>query len=407
MLSWEEFLMKHGTSSSWICAVLVAFFVTGCGSPSATSTPTQAPTEHPADQNALRGAEPNAQRGKVEVVSIPAPALANNAFKEPARQEIAVYLPPSYEGSKQRYPVVFYLTGMGVKLASARGYPLIQAGADHLLTTRKMREMIVVTVSGFNTLGASLYVNSPINGDWEDFVVRDVVRYVDSHYRTLTTAASRGISGHSMGGYGAFQLAMHHPDIFGAVYSLSPAVFDAHGLADSSMFASPEVINSVLDMIDAVARLPQEQAQAAFLKEYAHASAAVQMTLAYGAAFSPAPDGKPPYVAYPYHRSAGQLIQDPAIWSRWDSGWGGLDEKIQRYAANLRKLKAIGIEYGELEESTWLPRGCEYLSHRLAVAGIPNSLLTFKGTHYSQLDQRIEGFMLPFFAEKLDFAGPQ
>jgi S-formylglutathione hydrolase len=386
-----------------IIAGLLGLLLAGCGSQAANRTATPAPTAPAAQANVSHTAVPTMAPGKVDLVKIPAPSLAKNVFREPAQLEIAVYLPPSYAGTDRRYPVVYYLTGMGVKLASERGYPLVQAAADHLLAGGKMPEMILVTVSGFNTLGASLYVNSPVNGNWEDFVAQDVVSYVDSHYRTLAAAASRGISGHSMGGYGALNLAMKHPDVFGAVYSLSPALLDSKGIGATQMFADQDVINTVLDRIEAIAKLPPAQAQGEFFKQYAQASPAVQMTFAYGAAFAPAPDGKPPYIEYPYRRSAGQLAQEPEIWAEWESGWGRIDEKVRRYAANLRELRGIGVEYGELDENTWIPGGCAYLSDQLTAAGIPNSLQSFKGTHYSQLPQRIEGFLLPFFGDKLAF----
>jgi S-formylglutathione hydrolase len=390
-------------SAFWIIAGLVGLLAAGCGAQAAHRTPAVAPAAQAIQRDASGTPVPALQPGKVDLVKIAAPSLANNVFREPAQQEMAVYLPPSYAGSDRRYPVVYYLTGMGVKPASERGYPLVQAAADHLLAAGKMPEMIVVTVAGFNTLGASLYVNSPVNGNWEDFAAQDVVSYVDSHYRTLANAASRGISGHSMGGYGALNLAMKHPDVFGAVYGLSPALLDAKGIGATQMFAGPDVINTVLDRIEAIAKLPPAQAQAEFFKQYAQAGPAVQMTFAYGAAFAPAPDGKPPYIEYPYRRTAGQLTQEPEIWAEWENGWGRLDEKVRRYAANLRRLRGIGIEYGEDDENTWIPGGCAYLSSQLTAAGIPNSLLTFKGTHYSRLPQRIEGSLLPFFAEKLEF----
>jgi S-formylglutathione hydrolase FrmB len=50
-----------------------------------------------------------------------------------------------------------------------------------------------------------------VTGQWEDFVSRELVAWVDEHYRTLARSDSRGIAGHSMGGYGAIMLAMKHP----------------------------------------------------------------------------------------------------------------------------------------------------------------------------------------------------
>ena len=59
-----------------------------------------------------------------------------------------------------------------------------------------------------------MYSNSPTTGDWERFIAEDLVAYMDSHYRTLANRMSRGLAGHSMGGYGALRIGMKRPDVF-------------------------------------------------------------------------------------------------------------------------------------------------------------------------------------------------
>jgi len=76
------------------------------------------------------------------------------------------------------------------------------------------------------------------------FIVDDVVSYVDTHYRSVAQASARAISGHSMGGFGALNMGMRHPDIFSVVYSLSPGLFYPNGLAESQMFYSEGFINA-------------------------------------------------------------------------------------------------------------------------------------------------------------------
>jgi S-formylglutathione hydrolase FrmB len=61
------------------------------------------------------------------------------------------------------------------------------------------REMIVVMPNGFTRFKGSMYSNSVTVGDWETFVTKELVSYIDMHYRTLAQAASRGLAGHSMG----------------------------------------------------------------------------------------------------------------------------------------------------------------------------------------------------------------
>jgi S-formylglutathione hydrolase FrmB len=161
-------------------------------------------------------------------------------------------------------------------------YPFITT-TDTLVQAGTVKEMIVVIVNGTNVLGGSFYVNSPVTGNWEDFVISDAIGYVDAHYRTIPVVSSRGIAGHSMGGFGALNLAMLHPDVFSATYSLSPGLFDENGLANSQMFSSKSMIGSFLDMRLKLGRLSEDDALSAMRR----VGGDLGFTLAYGAAFSP------------------------------------------------------------------------------------------------------------------------
>src|SRR6185503_2451578 len=153
-------------------------------------------------------------------------------------------LPPSYASSEKRYPVVYYLPGYGD--STMIGFQLPGA-MDSLIESGEVQAMIIVVASGDSKMGGSFYVNSPVTGNWEDHIVKDVVGFVDANFRTLPQAESRGITGHSMGGFGALNLAMRRPDVFGAVYSMSPGLFDENGLAESFMFAQEYLIRDFLE----------------------------------------------------------------------------------------------------------------------------------------------------------------
>ena len=74
----------------------------------------------------------------------------------------------------------------------------------------------------------SMYSNSPTTGDWERFVAEDLVAYMDGHYRTLANRMSRGLAGHSMGGYGALRIGMKRPDVFFSLYIMSACCLTAN-----------------------------------------------------------------------------------------------------------------------------------------------------------------------------------
>ena len=84
-----------------------------------------------------------------------------------------------------------------------------------------VREMIIVMPNAYTRYQGSMYSSSLTTGDWENFIARELVAYIDSHYRTISNRMSRGLAGHSMGGYGTLRIGMKHPDVFSSIYALS------------------------------------------------------------------------------------------------------------------------------------------------------------------------------------------
>ncbi|MFG0319480.1 MAG: alpha/beta hydrolase [Planctomycetota bacterium JB042] len=133
-----------------------------------------------------------------------------------------VYLPPGYDASGDvRYPTLVFLHGMR---GSERKWENRGVGErlDALIEKGVVDPMIVVCPNGEN----SMYVNWR-NGkaDWADFVRRDLVEWVDARYRTVADRSGRGLTGDSMGGYGALNIAFQHPDVFGSVSAHSAALY--------------------------------------------------------------------------------------------------------------------------------------------------------------------------------------
>lgn len=327
-------------------------------------------------------------------VPIPAPSLADNLLGEAASRPIYVYVPPSYSTTNKRYPVIYYLPGFN---DDGTGGLSLADDIDNLIEGESIKEMIIVIISGRNVLGGSFYVNSPVTGRWEDLIVADVVGYIDANYRSIPQAAARGIAGHSMGGFGALNIAMRHPDVFGAMYSLSPGLFDREGLNDAPIFSPQSMIKTFLARERRLAEMPVEQAVASMKRSPG-------FDLAYGAAFAPNPQEAPPYIDYPYQQAAsGELVRDDQVWARWEGGLGKLSEKVQEYKDNLLRLRGLVIDYGRNDEFQWIVRGCEYLDAQLTGAGIPHQMVPFEGNHQGQLPQRIREHMLPFFSQTLVF----
>jgi S-formylglutathione hydrolase FrmB len=156
--------------------------------------------------------------GVTEPVSVPSAALGGRS------QETYVYLPSGYaQHPRRRYPVLYLLHGFpGRPLAFLQ---TVQMGViDDALTARRRAQplILVMPFGSTSTFTDKEWVDgvAPGNG-WSTFVARDLVRYVDFHFRTVATGAGRAIAGLSEGGYGAFDIALHHPGEFSLVESWS------------------------------------------------------------------------------------------------------------------------------------------------------------------------------------------
>ena len=373
-----------------------ALLQAACGTPEVIPLPpTHLPlTETPISISAAFPS-PSAEPSRLLNVTIAAPSLKQNLLGDPADRNIGIYLPPSYFTTDQRYPVIYFLPDFGDQSMLGVSLP---DDVDRLIKAGTIKEMIIVIVSGVNLLGGSFYVNSPVTGNWDDFVTRDVVGYIDTNYRTLTRPASRGIAGHSMGGFGALNLAMLHPNVFGVVYGLSPELLAPDGLGQTPMLASQSTIAATVDTLARESVLPADQAVA----NMQMASGDTRLALAYAAAFAPDLERNPP-IDYPYRRVSGQLVRDDAVWQRWEDGLGGLADKVQLDRGNLMRLNGILVDYGLSDPNAWIPAGCEFFSAQLTVAGIPNSLVRYAGDHQTSLGERIRVVVLPFFSQKLSF----
>ncbi|QBD78596.1 hypothetical protein EPA93_22410 [Ktedonosporobacter rubrisoli] len=136
-----------------------------------------------------------------------------------------VYLPPSYntpEGRTKHYPTLYLLHGSpGKDTDWVTGGKAVQS-ADTLIDTGKIPELIMILPDGNGRPGATTEWGNSFDQRQliETYVTNDLVKYVDQHYRTIPQSNQRGIGGLSMGGFGAMNIAIHHPDVFGTVISL-------------------------------------------------------------------------------------------------------------------------------------------------------------------------------------------
>ncbi|MDR3479382.1 MAG: alpha/beta hydrolase-fold protein [Burkholderiaceae bacterium] len=165
------------------------------------------------------------QHGRVVIETIDSLVLQGNAMGDPALRQMPIYLPPGYEGSTKRFPSAYVLsgfTGRGLmQLNDAWGDETLPQRLDRLICSGRMQPMIVAMPDCLTRVGGSQYINSTATGRYEDYLVQEVVPFIDTHFRTKAERDYRAVLGKSSGGYGAVIQAMRHPEVFGLAASHS------------------------------------------------------------------------------------------------------------------------------------------------------------------------------------------
>lgn len=329
----------------------------------------------------------------INIVTIPSAALGENLLGEPAERDVTVYLPPKYFTTDDSFPVVYFLAGH----STGRTITGVTVPRDFDRAFETIDPMIVVLIDGNNRMHGSFYADSSTSGGWSTFIADDVVSYIDANFRTIADRDARGIAGHSMGGYGALDLAMRHSDVFGSVYALAPGLFDENGLAESQMFASEDHIRATLAFLEEVDGDDPEVGISSMAALADSSLAASSFDFGYGMAFAPTDEF--PYFEYPFSLEGDTLVRDDAVWALWESGFGGIEAEVAEFGDAWASLDGIGIDCGSNDEYAWIPKGCAYLDAKLTEAGIDHTYATHTGDHSSHNRERIVDYMLPFFAE--------
>ena len=319
-----------------------------------------------------------ALKGSVERVKLHGVALEGNLEGDSPDRDVSVYLPPSYRTDTQRrYPVVYVLHGFTDSENGWFRVPAhfvnLPASMEKALAAGATREMILVMANAYTRYAGSFYGSSVTTGDWETFVTRELVAYVDGHYRTIASRASRGLAGHSMGGYGTFRLAMKAPDVYGAVYALSACCLTPT-YATAATVAKAQAVHSDSDFT-----------KADFLSK---------VLIGLAAAWSPNAKAAP-YYEFPYKDSTLQAD----VMAKWSANAPFV--MLGQYTAALKRIRFIafdvGLQDGLLDENQRMDR-------LLSDNSIQHTFETYEGTHTSKIADRLETRTLPFFSKALSFA---
>lgn len=324
-------------------------------------------------------------QGTLDEITVHGASLEGNLLGDSPDRHVMVYLPPSYASHpERRYPVVYLLHGFtDTDTRWFKGEKSWNLGQieEKDVADGTAKEMILVLPNALTKMHGAFYSTSATTGDWEGFITRDLISYIDAHYRTLARPESRGLAGHSMGGYGTLRIGLKHPEIYSSIYALSPCCLawlgDFHPGEAPKAAAAVEAVHSFADL---------DKADFGTLVVYALA-----------AAWSPDVQKPPFYLDLPV---AGTTPQ-PEILAKWSANMpiNYLDQVIPR----VRQLHAIAFDAGIHDEFQSIPISLVALDKDLNRYGIAHTYESYEGTHGNKIPERMERKVFPFFSKNLSF----
>jgi len=320
----------------------------------------------------VAGAKP-AQVQKIKVHSV---AIEGNLEGESADRDVFVVLPPSYGANpKRRYPVVYALHGYSIGAEQWMGEIHAPRTIENAFA-KGAREMIIVLPDSKTVHNGSMYSSSRTTGDFEAFVAKDLVAYIDKHYRTLPTRESRGLVGHSMGGYGASRIGMRHADVFGALYMMSPCCLSPRDVGPPGGESAAALAQ--VKTLDDARKLPW----------------GLRAQLATAAAWSPNPNKPPLFLDLPVENG----VTRPEVLAKWAAN--APLAFVDQYISALARYKAIAIDVGDRDG---LKDDAAKLQAVLERYGLRSSFEVYPGDHTSGVPLRLQDHVLPFFSSNLAF----
>lgn len=335
-----------------------------------------------------------AQEGRVVREKVHGTSLEQNVTGEETDRQVSVYLPPGYDSSPgKRYPVVYLLHGIGDtdgEFTSAwkgqtEAWGTIRGLMNNGVAEHRFGEMIIVMPDQRTKMMGSFYTNSAATGNWEDFTVKDLVNFVDRKYRTLARVESRGLAGHSMGGYGAISLGMKHPEIFSVVYAMNPALL---GWGNDVSIENPAFV-ALFKMTT--------------LEEVFRGSIYSVGGLCVAQAFSPNPNRAPFYADLPYKLVDGRPQQSEPAYSQWTEHMPL--HMAAKYKANLVRLRGLRFDTGWEDQFTHIPPTTRAFARKLTELGVEHTFEEYNGDHRNRMwgrTGRLYTEVLPYFWLLLD-----
>ena len=330
--------------------------------------------------------------GRFEEHELESDALRGNRLGDPHVRPLWVYTPPGYARDEdRRLPSIYLIQGLTGQLDMWRNRsafrPNVLELVDALFADEGCPPALVVFVDAWTSYGGSQFLDSPGVGNYHTYLCDEIVPFVDSEYRTLASAAHRGIAGKSSGGYGAMVTPMLRPDLFGGLAThAGDALFELSYLPDfrDTVRALRDEYEGSFDRFWA-----SFHSRPAFAKSN---DAQLLNTWAMAACYSANDDGS---IDLPFDVETGQLRDE--VWARW-LAWDPV-RMVEVHADALRGLRAIYIDSGKRDQF-FLDLGATGFRRALERIGVTDVFFElFEGTH-SSIEYRYP-IALRYLAERL------
>lgn len=299
---------------------------------------------------------------------------------------IKVYLPPGYAESQAAYPVVYFCHNIFQSPAQVLADGKLQALLDRGFGESVVRKFILVVGDYTSPTTGSVYENTPTTGRWLDYTVEELVPFIDREFRTLRAAESRAVVGEMMGGGGALMLAMRHPDVFSTVYALNPVRMGT-GLLPLQAYPNWTKIHQ--------AKSPADLA----------GDPISQIFVSFGQAFSPNPERPPFYCDFIMEMENGRLVYQPETARKQLAGFS-VSLQMDQYAANLRKLRGIALDWSRYDPIQDHVYATQAFSRKLETFGIEHEAEEYRGVYWNENWReggRFAARVLPFLERNLTF----
>ncbi|MGH3385009.1 MAG: alpha/beta hydrolase [Nocardioidaceae bacterium] len=308
--------------------------------------------------------------GRLDELTIDSALLRDNPLGDPHQRPLWVQVPPGYDDSDRRYPVVYLIQGYTGQLTMWRNRTAFRQPVpelvDQVFAEPDAPQAIVVYVDAWTTYGGSQFVDSPGTGRYHSYFCDEVVPFVDERYRTLADRDHRGVTGKSSGGFGAMITPMLRPDLFGALAThAGDALYECvyvHEFAES--------VRALREYDGDIWRWWADfRSRVAFTKAE---DSKLLMMLGVAACFSADEDGT---VRLPFDPTTGRLVEDQ--WARW-LAWDPVRMLEQpAYAEAMASMRAVWIDAGTRDD-WYLDLGAQAFRDALLKVGVSEDRLAFE-----------------------------